>query len=500
MAGLLDMIQDPAMRDQISSLMGGGQLSDEDKKYARQQALLSAAAGLLTNMYKPTGEGLGRGLGAGLLGYNEAQQTVRRNKLVDSENMQKAIQTAQGLQGMNDQAQERKIIQGFYGQQGAPGNPQQTAPIGPPDPQGGMSQPVAQSSPQGTAQSAPNFKAARAAQMRELGDTFAKAGRGDKAQAYYDAAEKMMPKSSGITTMTTPDGKRVQVQRYEDGSIQILQGVGPDLEKAVQLNTGSKIGAVDPFTLKPVPGGGIYNVEMNPSESDSSKRGWANYGLAKSADIRAAAAANKPQWDSTTGQFVIPPNTTNPTGSAVTPTGLSTQGKQLTESQAKATAYVNQMDNANRVLQELENQGFFGKGTGQQTSIVNASGKGIPYVPGSGIVQRFLSSDSAQKYNNAQMQWTEQVLRFQTGANAPEPEVIRNADTFFPRPGDSDAVVEQKAQARAAMEQGMRLAAGKGSDKVPQSQVNKPTSETAYNNLPSGATYTAPDGTTRRKK
>jgi hypothetical protein len=63
---------------------------------------------------------------------------------------------------------------------------------------------------------------------------------------------------------------------------------------------------------------------MTPGEAASNQLGWANYGLAKNADTRAAANASgvqKPQFDSTTGQFVYPPDEANPTGRAVRPEG-----------------------------------------------------------------------------------------------------------------------------------------------------------------------------------
>jgi hypothetical protein len=52
--------------------------------------------------------------------------------------------------------------------------------------------------------------------------------------------------------------------------------VGPDQEKAVEVKTGNRTFAANPFTLQPVPGGGSYNMEMTPGEKASNAVAWAN--------------------------------------------------------------------------------------------------------------------------------------------------------------------------------------------------------------------------------
>jgi len=99
------------------------------------------------------------------------------------------------------------------------------------------------------------------------------------------------------------------------------------------------------------------------------------------------------------------------------------------------------------------------------------------------------------------LEWTEAALRFLTGAAAPKDEVIRTTATYFPRPGDSPEVIEQKRAARMDMEQSVRMAAGHGTDKLPpMGGVMQPKSEAEYNALPKGAEYIGPDGKRRRKQ
>jgi hypothetical protein len=79
-----------------------------------------------------------------------------------------------------------------------------------------------------------------------------------------------------------------------------------------------------------------------------------------------------------------------------------------------------------------------------------------------------IAGENAQKYQQAELQWTEGALRFMTGANAPKEEVIRNAATYFPRPGDSAEVIAQKEASRRNMEESVRLAAGTGNKQLPE--------------------------------
>jgi hypothetical protein len=156
------------------------------------------------------------------------------------------------------------------------------------------------------------------------------------------------------------------------------------------------------------------------------------------------------------------------------PGGPSDQPKNLTESQAKATAFANQMAAASRNIAQLETEGFTGTGPYQQGKIVAAGAEGIPFVPGSAAIPRALAGEKAQRFQNSELQWTEGALRFMTGANAPEAEVRRNADAYFPRPGDSAEKIAQKAEMRRNMEESVRLAAGGGNAQLPPLPKNEP--------------------------
>ncbi len=126
-------------------------------------------------------------------------------------------------------------------------------------------------------------------------------------------------------------------------------------------------------------------------------------------------------------------------------------GKDLTESQGKASAFQSQMVSASNAVNTLEKQGFDPTSFKSQTAVRLAGGVANPVIP-----------VAAQQYKQAQDQWSEAYLRFKTGAAATEPEVVRNNRTFFPVFGDKPEQIAQKAAAREQAERDIGIAAGRG--------------------------------------
>tara|TARA_R110000868_G_scaffold99842_1_gene274649 strand:+ start:138 stop:1274 length:1137 start_codon:yes stop_codon:yes gene_type:complete len=126
-------------------------------------------------------------------------------------------------------------------------------------------------------------------------------------------------------------------------------------------------------------------------------------------------------------------------------------GKDLTESQGKASAFQSQMVSASNAVNNLEAKGFDPTSFRSQTAVKLAGGVANPAIP-----------VAAQQYKQAQDQWSEAYLRFKTGAAATEPEVIRNNRTFFPVFGDKPDQIAQKAAAREQAERDIGIAAGRG--------------------------------------
>lgn len=118
----------------------------------------------------------------------------------------------------------------------------------------------------------------------------------------------------------------------------------------------------------------------------------------------------------------------------------------LTEAQAKAATYMSQMKSAEK---ELSGIPIDPTKTWSQVDVALAGG-----------LTNFAASPAAQRARQAQEQWSESFLRFKTGAAATKDEVILNVRTFFPQPGDSADVIEQKQRMRQQAVQDIAFAAG----------------------------------------
>jgi hypothetical protein len=127
--------------------------------------------------------------------------------------------------------------------------------------------------------------------------------------------------------------------------------------------------------------------------------------------------------------------------------------KPLTESQAKAAAFLDQMRSASTTL----------NGVGLDST--KLSGQAQVAAARMPVANAFVSP-KAQQAKQAQDQWSESFLRFKTGAAATREEVELNSKTFFPQPGDKPEVVKQKDEARKQAEHSVSIAAGKGADKA----------------------------------
>ena len=130
----------------------------------------------------------------------------------------------------------------------------------------------------------------------------------------------------------------------------------------------------------------------------------------------------------------------------------------LTEAQAKATTFMSQMKAAEK---ELGGIPIDPTKTCSQVDVAMAGG-----------LTNFAASPAAQRARQAQEQWSESFLRFKTGAAATKNEVILNVRTFFPQPGDSADVIQQKQRMRQQAVQDIAFAAGQ---KATAQQGQQPT-------------------------
>jgi len=100
------------------------------------------------------------------------------------------------------------------------------------------------------------------------------------------------------------------------------------------------------------------------------------------------------------------------------------KGKEPTEAQAKDAFNAKRMARATTIISNLEPDNFFGR------------------------VGKALSPAQAKRYEAAQTEWVDAMLRLTSGAEAPEGEVKRQIETYFPTGVDGEEVIRQKAEMR----------------------------------------------------
>jgi hypothetical protein len=178
-----------------------------------------------------------------------------------------------------------------------------------------------------------------------------------------------------------------------------------------------------------------------------------------------------------------------------------------TEFQGKSAIFGARAQEADRILSGL--------GADFSPAAINAKNavSGTPLIGGAlEAGANVMLSDGSQKAEQAQRDFINAVLRLESGAAIGKDEFTNAKKQYFPQPGDSAEVIAQKASNRKLQIQG--LLGNAGNAPIPQTggarpagvPKNKPATgvmsvATAedYAKVPSGATYTTPDGKMRRK-
>jgi len=189
-------------------------------------------------------------------------------------------------------------------------------------------------------------------------------------------------------------------------------------------------------------------------------------------------------------------------GGPADPASKAGGGKPLTEGQSKALLFGTRMKEANEILEGLEKKGV------DRPSVLKRATDAVPNVMGGALLQtgaNAMQSDEQQQVEQAQRDFLNAVLRRESGAVIGESEFESGKKQYFPQVGDSDVVKAQKKRNREVAMRGILEEVPDGESRV--AKVRGPaaagpvkvTNAEEYAKVPSGATYTTPDGKTRRK-
>jgi len=135
------------------------------------------------------------------------------------------------------------------------------------------------------------------------------------------------------------------------------------------------------------------------------------------------------------------------------PGGPGDKKANPTEGQGKASLYATRAAEADKILNDL--------GNNYSRLGVAAKNSGIAeYIPGATTAINALSSDNTQSADQAQRNFINAILRQESGAAISSSEFDNARKQYFPQPGDSDAIVRQKAANRQTAIEGLNTMAG----------------------------------------
>jgi len=91
----------------------------------------------------------------------------------------------------------------------------------------------------------------------------------------------------------------------------------------------------------------------------------------------------------------------------------------------------------------LDAEGQYNAATGTDTSGL------LDSALNSNAMTRVFTSEDYRKHEAAGMRWAQNFLYLKSGASAPAEEVRKTMVQYLPQPGDTGAVIKQKAEARS---------------------------------------------------
>jgi hypothetical protein len=156
--------------------------------------------------------------------------------------------------------------------------------------------------------------------------------------------------------------------------------------------------------------------------------------------------------------------------------GPKSTAENLTEAQGKSTGF------ALRAKQSSDILDVVGKDGKVQPGVLKRVGESVPLVgDGLGTMLNFTQNPQQQQVEQAQRNFLNAILRQESGAAINVSEFDNGKKQYFPQPGDSKEVIEQKRLNRETVIKSLEVAAGPGMKQVaPTTGIKVGTVEEGY--------------------
>jgi hypothetical protein len=138
-----------------------------------------------------------------------------------------------------------------------------------------------------------------------------------------------------------------------------------------------------------------------------------------------------------------------------------------------AAGFANRAEQAEAAMQKLAQGGF------NPTSAESAGQKFIQNIPLIGGLARGATNENVKLQEQAELDFLSSILRKESGATITDEEYARAEKQYFPRYGDTPAVLEQKAKNRAASVASLRAEGGRALPRVQGQMAQVPASPQA---------------------
>jgi hypothetical protein len=249
----------------------------------------------------------------------------------------------------------------------------------------------------------------------------------------------------------------------------------PKFEK---MDNGGAIqmGTVDQLTGQFTPGAALRKVQTPDSVASNATtmrgQNMTDARAREGNDIARQAA--RTQLVETPDGYVLVDKGTALARPASTMNGAQIQGKDsgLNDTQAKALLFGSRMQQAEQVLSKLDAQGV------NRGSVIKQVAEGTPLIGGAlgAAANSLVASPQQQQVEQAQRDFVNAVLRRESGAAISPSEFDSAKKQYFPQVGDSQAVIQQKAQNRQLATRGLmaEVPAKKRGSIVADTQITSP--------------------------